>query len=168
MAVWTSASQFFNIDLGTIWNAITGLVNGNSLGVYTQVSVNAPSVGQQVTILTVPAGKYARIISVRYSLGTSATVATRRSNLEVTNSDGIIVKKAMSTVTQTASQTLNYFWGGLQNFNAIVNQDVTQALGRDTEGITIDEGGVLRTQTDGMQVNDSYVVISVEYYLVTK
>ena len=124
----------------------------NRYGAYVTTSTGAnPAAGAEVSV-TVPTGEIWRLLSVRLTLVTSATAATRRVILLADNGAATIWA-APAGNTQAASLTNNYsFTSGLSG-NLSGTAEFAVGVGED---LWLPSGYRIRTNTENIQTGDDY------------
>lgn len=116
-----------------------------------------PAAGSQIS-LSVTTGEIWKILSMRATFVTDATVATRFPHMIFDSGGGMIID-ALSSTGQTASQTINYSVSKAPFMvDAADDNDITIPL---PEDIYVLSGGTIDTSVTNMQAGDNWGTLKV-------
>lgn len=110
---------------------------------------------------TVPAGEVWKVQAIRFTLVTSATVATRTVNLTIDDGTNQ-VWRSIAPATQTASLTRQYLWmaGITSDAGFDANNDIKLAL---PVNFPMAAGWRIRTQTTNLSSGDDFGAPLIHY-----
>lgn len=120
-------------------------------GSHLSVLTADPAAGAELTH-TVPAGKYWRLISCRYTLTTNAVAGTRASQLVIADDAGNTLIQLPSAGTQPISVTYGYNWAAV---GWAVGQQANQML-MGIPDLVLAPGYVIKTVTASKDAGDDY------------
>ncbi|GIV04115.1 MAG: hypothetical protein KatS3mg015_2945 [Fimbriimonadales bacterium] len=133
----------------------------------TVASDTNPSAGSEATV-TIPAGSVRRIVSVQFTLVTSATAANRRVVVIVDDGTNELFRVASPT-DQTASITGRYSFvpglGGSPSYQAVAASNNVCIL-PGPPGLALLPGYRIRTTTNNLQAGDDYAAPVYAYFAI--
>lgn len=134
-------------------------------GFIRNIVVANPAAGADI-VNTVPANARWRPIAFQYALTTSATVATRTSQVVLADNLGNAFFQNTQGATQAASLTVVYNWSTLTNITPVV---LGQTLNTFPPGVFLEAGWQINTVTNAIQAGDQYsgIRLQVEEWIET-
>jgi hypothetical protein len=131
-------------------NPTTG-VQTSPIRAITVAGTADPAAGAEMTVFTVPAGQAWELLSVRFTLVSSATVATRRVHLTFDDGTNTFAKIPVLS-TQAASLTYGYTFMVDIESSALQSLDVPTRIPR----LTLPTGFRVITVTENIQAGDNF------------
>lgn len=115
-----------------------------------------PAAGAEVSE-TVPTGARWELLSVRYTLVTSAVAGARRSRLVLTTPGSAVFVSLLPATTQAASDNLPYLWAPNLPSASIATTGLQQPL---TQRAILPAGAMLGTSTQAVDAGDNYADVT--------
>jgi len=158
----TAATRVMSLASGAVTN-----IRGLGLGAYTSVDIaypttvftgSDPAAGVEIAE-TIPAGAAWRIQSILTTLVTSATVASRVTQLTVTRS-GVVIFRSLINGSMSASTTTAIIFSP---FGASFSSGGVIVAGLLIPDLILNAGDVIATITASLQVGDNYAAPVIVY-----